>query len=347
MILRPMAHADIAAGLRLCRAAQWNQLEDDWRCFLELKGSGCMLAERDGSVIGTAAFLRYGSSFSWISMMLVDPRERGAGIGSRLLESALDALGPQSCVRLDATPLGQPLYCRHGFAPEYELDRAKVTVAAERFHPLPGAARPMEPEDLHRVLEFDRQVFGADRRELLVSLYRRAPKFAWIAGQGTLLAGYSFGRPGYLYNQLSPIIAESAAIARELGVSEAAVSKWKNKLGSKGRRALEAQPVPGRPAKLTDKQQRQLVRILKHGAGQAGFETQRWTQQRIQQVIEREFDVHYHPNYISRLMQKLGWSVQKPETRALERDEDLIRAWLSQDWNRIKKSAAARRRDRL
>lgn len=216
MILRPMAHADIAAGLRLCRAAQWNQLEDDWRCFLELKGSGCMLAERDGSVIGTAAFLRYGSSFSWISMMLVDPSERGAGIGSRLLESALDALSPQSCVRLDATPLGQPLYCRHGFVPEYELDRAKVTVAAERFHPLPGAARPMEPEDLHRVLEFDRQVFGADRRELLVSLYRRAPKFAWVAGQGSLLAGYSFGRPGYLYNQFGPIIAESAGIAREL-----------------------------------------------------------------------------------------------------------------------------------
>jgi len=33
----------------------------------------------------------------------------------------------------------------------------------------------------------------------------------------------------------------------------------------------------------------------------------------------------------------LGWSVQKPETRAMERDEELIRAWLSKDWNRIKK----------
>ena len=138
-----------------------------------------------------------------------------------------------------------------------------------------------------------------------------------------------------------------AAIARELGVSEAAVSKWKTKLETKGRHALDALPVPGRPAKLTDRQQRQLVRILKRGAGKAGFETERWTQQRIQQVIQREFGVQYHQNYISRLMQQLGWSVQKPETRALERDEDLIRAWLSHDWTRIKKSAAARRRDRL
>ena len=138
-----------------------------------------------------------------------------------------------------------------------------------------------------------------------------------------------------------------AAITRELGVSEAAVSKWKTKLETKGRHALDALPVPGRPAKLTGQQHRQLLRILKRGAGQAGFETERWTQQRIQQVIQREFGVHYHQNYISRLMQQLGWSVQKPETRAIERDEDLIRAWLSQDWTRIKKSAAARRRDRL
>src|SRR4051794_33491526 len=78
-----------------------------------------------------------------------------------------------------------------------------------------------------------------------------------------------------------------AAIARELGVSEAAVSKWKTKLATKGRHALDALPVPGRPAKLTDKQQRHLLRILKRGAGKAGFETERWTQQRIQQVIQR------------------------------------------------------------
>ncbi len=138
-----------------------------------------------------------------------------------------------------------------------------------------------------------------------------------------------------------------AAIARELGVSEAAVSKWKSKLKTHGRRALQAQPISGRPAKLTRPQRHTLVRLLKHGARAAGFETERWTQRRIQQLIEREFGVHYHQNYISRLMQQLGWSVQKPETRALERDEELIRAWLSRDWTRIKKSAAARRRNRL
>ena len=108
-----------------------------------------------------------------------------------------------------------------------------------------------------------------------------------------------------------------------------------------------ASKAPGRPKRLDARQKRELVDKLEVGARAAGFPTEQWTQKRVQQVIEREFGVHYHQNYMGRLLHGLGWSVQKPETRALERDEDLIRAWLSQDWPRIKKSAAARRRNRI
>lgn len=114
-----------------------------------------------------------------------------------------------------------------------------------------------------------------------------------------------------------------------------------------GKASLAMQKATGRPASLTPTDKVELEKILKAGAFAAGFETERWTQRRIQQVIEQKFGVHYHQNYISRLLHDMGWSVQKPETRALERDEELIRAWLSKDWPRIKKSAAARRRDRL
>lgn len=131
-----------------------------------------------------------------------------------------------------------------------------------------------------------------------------------------------------------------AAIARQLGVSEAAVSQWQHQLNKGGVRALHLKQASGRPAKLSTAQLRQLVRLLKRGAVANGFETERWTQSRIQQLIKRTFQVSYHTNYIGRLMKQLSWSVQKPETRAIERDEDAIRAWLSHDWNRIKKSAA-------
>ena len=137
------------------------------------------------------------------------------------------------------------------------------------------------------------------------------------------------------------------AIAVKLGVSRATVSAWNKQLQEGGLRRLRRRPTPGRPARLTPEQCTALLRRLKRGALAAGFETDRWTLPRIQKVIEQHLGVTYHVNYLSRLLQKLGWSPQVPLPCARERDEELIRAWLSQDWTRIKKSAATRRKHSL
>jgi transposase len=136
-------------------------------------------------------------------------------------------------------------------------------------------------------------------------------------------------------------------IARHLGVSEATISKWKKVLEESGPTGLQARKASGRPPKLSMAQKEQLVEKLEQGALAAGFPTEQWTQARVKKVIEQEFGVHYHRDYISRLLKGLGWSVQKLDPRAIERDEELIQAWLRQDWPRIKKSTASRRRDRF
>ena len=69
----------------------------------------------------------------------------------------------------------------------------------------------MTESDLPAVLRRDREVFGADRSRLLASLFQRSPECAWIAGDG-----YSFGRPGYLYHQLGPVVAPDRDTARAL-----------------------------------------------------------------------------------------------------------------------------------
>ena len=61
-------------------------------------------------------------------------------------------------------------------------------------------------------------------------------------------------------------------------------------------------------------------------------------------MICQEFEVVYHPNYLNRLLRKLGFSPQKPLPQAVEQEKELVLAWLQQDWPRIKKVAAARRR---
>lgn len=138
-----------------------------------------------------------------------------------------------------------------------------------------------------------------------------------------------------------------AAIARQLGVSREAVRSWAKALAAGGRRRLRRHRAPGRPPKLSPDQRRALKRLLKRGALAAGFESDRWTLARVQQLIKREFGIVYHLNYLSRLLRKLGLSPQVPLPRAVERDEELIRAWIEHDWPRIKKGAAQRRKNRV
>ena len=206
---------DIPGGLRLSRASGWNQSEDDWRVFVEFPGSGGFLAEREGRIIGTVAFLRY-DSFAWIAMMLVDPQERRNGIGTQLMEQALRALKDAKCVGLDATPAGEPLYRRFGFVDNYALVRTKAMMDAARFGMFVGGARAMEDADLVDVLRCDREIFGGDRGRLLTSLFKRAPECAGIVRDDARVRGYAFGRAGSLYHHLGPIVAEDIDTAHTL-----------------------------------------------------------------------------------------------------------------------------------
>ena len=105
----------------------------------------------------------------------------------------------------------------------------------------------------------------------------------------------------------------------------------------RGLDALQALPAPGRPPKLDAKQLEKVPRLLIRGATAWGFTTELWTTQRIATVIRREFGVRLHRAHISRLLGRLGWSCQKPERRAIERDEAAIAHWKRYRWAAIKK----------
>jgi GNAT superfamily N-acetyltransferase len=198
-----MSHGDIPDALRLCRASNWNQLADDWRIFLDR--GGAFVAVEAGAIVGSVAHLPF-DSFTWLSMMLVDPAARRSGIGTRLMETCLDAIG-DTCVRLDATPFGEPLYRRFGFLDECPLQRARTEGSGALF----PDARPITAADLPEIVARDREVFAADRGALLADLLRRAPDLAWRTD-----GAYCFGRPGHIRPQIGPLVAFDATAARRL-----------------------------------------------------------------------------------------------------------------------------------
>src|ERR671912_115718 len=92
-----------------------------------------------------------------------------------------------------------------------------------------------------------------------------------------------------------------------------------------------------RPTRLTPDQLEE-----RRFAAAAGFETERWTLKRIAALIRREFGVRYHPRYLERPLKAHDFPVQRPATRAKERDERAIAAWPQRDWVALKKAGPPR-----
>jgi transposase len=127
-------------------------------------------------------------------------------------------------------------------------------------------------------------------------------------------------------------------IARRIGCHASSVLRWRDAFQRGGAAALRAKPVPGRPSRLTAKQKTRLVCFLKQGAMAHGYRTELWTTQRIAALIERRLGVTYHRNHVGKLLHQLGWSHQKPERRAVERDEAAIANWKRSVWPAVKKT---------
>lgn len=127
-------------------------------------------------------------------------------------------------------------------------------------------------------------------------------------------------------------------VARLVGVTSSCVSKWKKNLRKRGREGLRAKPLRGRKPRLNGSQKRRLVAALKRGAVAAGYDSELWTCRRIRDLIGKTEGVWYDFNHVGRILHALGFSVQKPEARARERDEAAIARWRKKDWPRIKKT---------
>lgn len=130
-------------------------------------------------------------------------------------------------------------------------------------------------------------------------------------------------------------------VARRVGVDRRSVRRWKAAYRSQGESGIRAKPAPGRPSRLNAREKQRLLSWLERGAEAAGFSTDLWTCPRIAKLIRDRFDVSYHVDHVCRLLHLLGLSPQRPERRAIERDDEKIQHWIHSDWQYAKKKPIA------
>jgi transposase len=127
-------------------------------------------------------------------------------------------------------------------------------------------------------------------------------------------------------------------VARRLGCAPSSVMRWREAVRTQGKQGLKVRSSPGRPPKLTEGQRHELTTVLLEGPRASGYGTELWTTARVAEVIQARFGVVYHPAHVGRLLHQMGWSPQKPDRRALERDEAAIERWKRVVWPRVRKT---------
>ena len=130
------------------------------------------------------------------------------------------------------------------------------------------------------------------------------------------------------------------ATAHVVKASVSSVFRWWHSYRRTGLNGLRPRPASGRPARLSASQKQRLIRLLVKGPLAAGYSTELWTLERIARLIQKHFAVTYHPCHVWKVMDALGWSCQKPEHRARQRDEGEIVRWKRYHWPNIKKRQA-------
>ena len=81
-----------------------------------------------------------------------------------------------------------------------------------------------------------------------------------------------------------------------------------------------------------------VERALGRGARYHGFSADLWTLPRVAELIQRQSGVRLHPGHVWRVLGRLGWSLQRPAGKAVQRDEAAIARWKKHTWPALKKS---------
>jgi len=135
-----------------------------------------------------------------------------------------------------------------------------------------------------------------------------------------------------------------AEVAHELDVSRVSAMRWHRAWEHGGLEALEPVGPLGRPARLSTEDLERVSGAMLEGPRAHGFDADSWTAPRARKLIERLTSVRYHRGHVWRVLRAMGWTLQRPTTRARERDEDAILTWRRAKYPQLKKTPDGKQR---
>jgi predicted N-acetyltransferase YhbS len=212
ILLRPFTEADIPAAKALSSSFGWPHRAEDW-VFASHLGFG-IAAEDVGGIIGTAMAWPYGSDSAALGLVTVASDRQGRGIGRRLMQALLHALGDRTVI-LHATQAGLALYESLGFARTHMV-RQHQGVVPDLSPDEPGggpALRALTQSDRPVVHALDRAATGLDRQALIDAILRQG---AGVLATGSGASGFALVRRFGHGDVIGPVVAPDVHAARRM-----------------------------------------------------------------------------------------------------------------------------------
>ncbi len=199
-----MRTTDFRSISRLTDRERWGFGTRDLKRIMALQPKGCLVATACGRPVGLTTTIAYGKKLGWIGNVVVNSKHRGAGIGSRLVQSAVGHLLRMRVRRigLNSYRENEAMYKRLGF--KVIGGFASLSMA----HRIEDSTEEIERTPFREILRLDKRAFGADRSILLRRLHREFPKYwAWI-GNDAKVSGYSLVKQYRDSSEIGPLICE-------------------------------------------------------------------------------------------------------------------------------------------
>ena len=216
--VRQFGKEDTDFAHKMTLTEEWNVTRNDVVRMFDFEPAGCFMAEVGGKPAGHVFAISYGL-LGWIGLLIVSSVYRRKGIGSILMEKAVDYLLARDVetIKLDAVPEIAGLYRNFGFVEEYDSLRFMGT--NEVAHVARNSSvQEIEPKMVASIVSFDADYFGAERTRVLSRLFDENPELSFVSHSGTSVVGYIACREAEVGYNIGPWVCKpnQQQIAEEL-----------------------------------------------------------------------------------------------------------------------------------
>jgi len=216
--IRPLTQADINYVAESVKREEWGHLRRDIERCWKYEPSGCFIAEAQNKPTGHVFSVRLGKT-GWVALLIVNPKMRGKGAGTVLMQTVIDYLHKAGAetIRLEAVEKTVPLYKRLGFREEFDSLRfRRQRKPKEKPKPREENIFPMQREDIKNTAKFDAQSFGTNRLRVLQSLYEDEPQQCFVAKEKQKTWGYIMSRKIQDAHWIGPWVSKNPKTAEKL-----------------------------------------------------------------------------------------------------------------------------------